>query len=153
MNHVTFITSLRARLATVWPEAIKHGSYHAAQIARVSFEEKARRGEVPFVAFDMQMRRSMRGGSANQVKEGPVAIYYVVTDDVLLEDTLITKLETLRASLFGPTATDLDYGQVMADPDISFSLELPLNQYFLNSQRPFLGGAVIAQMLGGETDA
>lgn len=148
---VTFAKALRAVIAEAWPEAAANGVYRASQLTRVPLERLALK--TPFVAFSTAFRDDDQWGLTNRSRSGPVVAFYVTDDGNHPEDDLQPKLETLRALLWpdiGDPVT-LAVGQVLSDPEVSTSEDLPLNRHFQAQQKPFLAGAVTAEILLSET--
>lgn len=154
MNYLSLIQALRIAIKVVWPECEPNGVYLSVQLPRVPFEVKSQNGELPIAVIDMQMTTDENwGGYTNRVKSGTVVLHYIHNDSITIEDGIIQKLQDMRSYLF-PEARDgtnnLEYGQVVADPDLRFDLGMPVNQHFITQGRPFFSGCVIARVVAGE---
>lgn len=146
-----FLAALRSDIGTAWPEVVANGIYLATELPRVSFENKAEAGELPFAVIDYDLRPDGRWGLTVRAESGVVYVYYVTTDATALEDTLLSsKLETLRAQI---VSSDLgSAGQVLHEPNPMCTIrqDLPIQRYFANAARPFWVGAVVFTALIGE---
>lgn len=135
------LTGLRAGIATAWPEVKAAGIYEARQLATIPWEDKA--GSLPLAVIDLDLGES-EWPAAVEGDAGTATIYYVCGTSVTA-DALWAKLEALRAQI-GPDGTDLTAGQVLGTR-LTCSLNLPVNQYFLNTGKPFYAGALVARLI------
>lgn len=151
----SYLNSLRdeilALTGSTWTEARANGVYRSRELAFLDFDEKARAGELPLALVDLAPAPSGEWGLANRVDAVQVTVYYVCTD-ATSPDQLIEKLETLRTALWPDDSSGaLTAGQVIEYPAVSDSISLEVNRYLLNRQLPYFCGAVVAQVVAGET--
>jgi hypothetical protein len=144
---VSVIQALTSAIGAAWPECKANGVYHVLQAARLTLDLKVENGALPFAVIDWDLGPAAEWGLVNRVDDGEVVLYRVADDSEGL-DTLVRKLEALREVLWN---TDISPGQIVEWPAVSFSLDLPLNDYFLRTQRPFSCGAVVCRLVVGET--
>lgn len=142
----TLLTAIRSAVGSAWPETKPNGIILTVQAARFSMDGRVQREQLPFAAVDYSPSEGTEWGMANEVDDGTLAIYYVADDATTIE-TLIGKLETLRDTLYD---TAHNRGQVIGYPRVSWGMDLPLNRYYLSTQRPFVCGAVLCRLIDGE---
>ena len=145
--YASLIAATRSAVGAAWADVLANGIYHAADVARIPFDEKADRSELPIAILDFDMRPS-DWGAGNDTEEGTVTVYRVYrgeNDSDLA--AAISKCETLRNQLW---PNGLTTGQLLEFPAISWSMALEVNRYLLLSNRPFYAVAVIARVTVGE---
>lgn len=147
-EHTPLIDALITSIGAAWPEVKSpQGIYLSLQMARVDWDAKASAGQLPVAVIDIDLEPTADYGVANRYDTGPVGIYYVARE--MEPKPLLVKLRALRDSLW-PGGLSPAVAQVLARPAVSFSASLPVTAYFLNTQKPFVCGAVIARILVGE---
>jgi hypothetical protein len=147
MAYSDLISALRAKIGTVWSSEKANGIFHAFQLATIPFERLAEAGNLPVAIMDIDLNPSQEWGADNDVEQGAVSIYYVANDATTPEQ-IVAKLEALREELWD---NGLATGSLQEFPAVKFSMDLPVNQYFLMNQRPFYAGAVILDLIYGNT--
>lgn len=138
--YVGLITAVRSVVGTAWADTLTGGIYNANETATIPFEDLA--GSLPLAIMDFDSREGEWAADA-PTEEVEVTVYRVVADSENVE-ALIAKLETLRDSIYD---TGFSVGEVVGYPRVSWSINLPLNQYFLSTQKPFYAGAVMVRVL------
>lgn len=144
--YADLFAAVREAVVAVWPETAASGVYQGVEIGQIPFERKAEDDELPFAIVDFDLVESGEWGIQNAVDDGLVTIYRVASRDDDL-DSLVEELEALRTRLYSVALAE---GQVRDYPSLSFGAGLPLNQFFLVTQRPFWAGAVRARVIVGE---
>lgn len=143
----TIFDNVRAAIGTGWPECKPNGIYTALEVVTVSMNKKAESSQLPFAAFDYEPGEGTEWGIDNEVDDGELTVYYVTSDGTTIP-ALLQKLESLRDTLYD---TGITNAQVIGFPSVSISFQLPLNQYFASTQRPFRCGAVRCRLITGTT--
>ena len=149
--HVNLRAALRKRVAQVWPDCVTGGIYTSTmRFTRVMFEDKVASLPCAVLEFNLLPDTAGQWGGDAIVDQGEVTIYRIVADSED-EEELLDKLEQLRVSLVNTdpvyvntTAQCIDQGQ------ISDSFNLPINQFLITTQRPFVAGAVIVRVVVGD---
>lgn len=138
--HVAAIDSIRARIASAWPEVVSNGIYLPIEM-RNNLEAKVEKRQLPFAVLDVEFTEE--GWAAHEQEDaGTVTIYYVVSDGTS-PDTLIGKLETMRDAIYDTSPTD---ALILGNPLLQYGMSLPLNQYFFSARVALYAGAVVARV-------
>jgi hypothetical protein len=152
--HTALWEALVDLIGETWPEVVPNGIYRARELARIDWERKAKRGELPLCVVDVEYGPSTRAGVCNRTEVVTATIYRIVgavdEPDCAAQ---MDKAQELQQALWPLNGTKPLYpsGQVEAYPLASDHLGLLLNRYFLQSAQPFWGTAVVVRILVGET--
>lgn len=151
--HVNLRTAMRKRVAQVWPDCVTGGIYTSTmRFTRVMFEDKAT--SLPCAVLELNLQPDVNGrwGADNIVDEGEVTIYRIVGDSED-EEELLANLERMRKSLLDSDPIYIDaQAQCIDQAAISDSFNLPINQFLITTQRPFVAGAVIVRIVAGDDE-
>lgn len=148
--HNNVRAGVRKRVSQVWTDCVTGGIYTSTmRFARVLFEDKVASLPVAVVEFNLLPDTSGRWCGDAIVDEGEVTIYRIVNDSED-EEELLEKLELMRRALIDTDPFYIQAAQVIDQPQISDSMQLPINQFLLTTQRPFVAGAVIARIVAGD---
>ena len=147
--YADFRAALRAEIGAAWPEVVGHTIYDAIELLAIPFERKAGGGtpELPLCVLDIDRRADPTWGADATHEAWDVAIYRVMKND----DDLTAAEEALTVLQRRLYNNPLPLGFLTAWPGTSFSMRLPLNQYFLSTGKPFWAGAVLPRYVLGET--
>jgi hypothetical protein len=140
---------LRAEVGAAWPEVVGNGIYDALELLLIPFERKAGTAPIklPLCVLDIDRRADPSWGAGATHEAFDTAIYRVMKNDDDL-DAAEERLIVLQRRLY---TVRMPLGFLTAWPGTSFSMRLPLNQYFLSTGKPFWAGAVVARYVLGET--
>ncbi len=149
--HVNARTALRKRVAQIWPDCATGGIYTSTmRFARVMFEDKTSVLPVAVLEFNLLPDTEGQWGGDAIVDKGEVTIYRIAADSED-EEELLENLERLRVSLMDSDPVYINTTvQCIDQAQVSDSMQLPINQFLLTTQRPFVAGAVIVRVVVGD---
>lgn len=140
----TLYDDLRAVIAATWTDVVADGIYEDEHIEMIPWAELT----PPFAAIcvdDVPVDAEGEWGSANQVYQPQVGIYYVgaITGG---SDPIRGKLEALRDALLAATITN---GQIIDVTGLSWSDELDANKVFMAKDYTHRAGRVMVNLIVG----
>lgn len=135
-------------MGAAWPEVVANGIWPVGRIERVSLEQIA----VPFASVEYgRPQDTDRYGITNQSYLINTSFYYVFQVDLVndYEEVAAAKAEALEDYLL---ATGIATGQVLRVMSQDVTPNDPLMALVLDKAKPFYAGAVVAQILVGESN-